>query len=59
MDQAITVFYFSSFVRKMFSISECIDDMEAYSQLSDHVYYQILNSSDPALEEVIINRKAF
>ncbi|XP_027036126.1 deoxynucleoside triphosphate triphosphohydrolase SAMHD1-like isoform X2 [Pocillopora damicornis] len=36
---------------KMFSISECIDDMEAYSQLSDHVYYQILNSSDPALEE--------
>ncbi|CAH3031842.1 unnamed protein product [Pocillopora meandrina] len=42
---------FSSFVRKMFSISECIDDMEAYSQLSDHVYYQILNSSDPALEE--------
>ena len=43
----------------MFSISECIDDMEAYSQLSDHVYYQILNSSDPALEEVIINRKTF
>ena len=33
--------------------------MEAYSQLSDHVYYQILNSSDPALEEVIINRKTF
>lgn len=36
---------------KMFSISECIDDMEAYSQLTDHVYYQILSSTDPALEE--------
>ncbi|XP_022803920.1 deoxynucleoside triphosphate triphosphohydrolase SAMHD1-like, partial [Stylophora pistillata] len=36
---------------KMFSISECIDDMEAYSQLNDHVYYQILSSTDPALEE--------
>ena len=38
--------------RKMFSISESIDDMEAYSKLSDAIYYQILHSTDPALEEV-------
>jgi len=36
---------------KMLSISESIDDMEAYSQLSDAIYYQILHSTDPALEE--------
>jgi len=36
----------------MLSISETIDDMEAYSQLSDAIYYQILHSTDPALEEV-------
>ena len=38
--------------RKMLSISESIDDMEAYSQLTDAIYYQILHSTDPALEEV-------
>lgn len=38
--------------RKMLSISESIDDMEAYSQLSDAIYYQILYSTDPVLEEV-------
>ena len=38
--------------RKMLSISESIDDMEAYSQLTDAIYYQILHSNDPALEEV-------
>ncbi|XP_020628681.1 deoxynucleoside triphosphate triphosphohydrolase SAMHD1-like [Orbicella faveolata] len=40
-----------SSVLKMLSISETIDDMEAYSQLSDAIYYQILHSTDPALEE--------
>ncbi len=38
--------------RKMLSISESIDDMEAYTQLNDQVYYRILYSTDPALEEV-------
>ena len=33
--------------------------MEAYSQLSDRVYYQILNSSNRELQEVIIIRKTF
>lgn len=36
---------------KLFSISESIDDMEAYTQLTDHIYYQILCSTDPAMEE--------
>ncbi|KAL9975396.1 hypothetical protein ACROYT_G012553 [Oculina patagonica] len=36
---------------KMLSISESIDDMEAYTQLNDQVYYRILHSTDPALEE--------
>ena len=40
--------------RKMLSISESIDDMAAYSQLSDAIYYQILHSTNPALEEVSI-----
>ena len=39
--------------RKMLSISESIDDMEAYTQLTDHVYHQILLSNAPELEEVI------
>ena len=38
--------------RKLLSISESIDDMEAYSQLSDAIYYQILHSTDDALQEV-------
>ena len=36
----------------MLSISESIDDMEAYSQLSDAIYYQILHSTEHALQEV-------
>lgn len=36
----------------MLSISETIDDMEAYTQLNDQVYYRILYSTEPALEEV-------
>lgn len=36
---------------KMFSISESIDDMAAYTQLTDQVYYHILYSTDPALED--------
>ncbi|CAH3139336.1 unnamed protein product [Porites lobata] len=36
---------------KMLSISESIDDMEAYTMLTDQVYYQILCSSDPELQE--------
>ena len=40
------------FDRKMLSISESIDDMEAYTMLTDQVYYQILCSSDPELQEV-------
>ncbi|XP_067053701.1 deoxynucleoside triphosphate triphosphohydrolase SAMHD1-like isoform X1 [Acropora muricata] len=36
---------------KMLSISESIDDMEAYTQLTDHVYHQILCSYAPELEE--------
>ena len=36
----------------MLSISESIDDMKAYSQLSDAIYYQILHSTDDALQEV-------
>lgn len=40
------------FDRKMLSISESIDDMEAYTMLTDQVYYQILCSSDSELQEV-------
>ena len=43
-------------VRKMFSISESIDDMAAYTQLTDQVYYHILYSTDPALEDVSDNK---
>ena len=39
--------------RKMLSISESIDDMEAYTRLTDHVYYQILCSNAKKLKEVI------
>ena len=44
---------FFSCCRKMFSISESIDDMEAYTQLTDHVYHQILYSDAAELKEVI------
>ncbi|KAF5893454.1 deoxynucleoside triphosphate triphosphohydrolase SAMHD1 [Clarias magur] len=36
---------------KMYKISEAIDDMEAYSKLTDHIFEQILYSSDPALSD--------
>ena len=39
--------------RKMLSISESIDDMKAYTQLTDHVYHQILHSDAAKLKEVI------
>ena len=39
--------------REKLSISKSIDDMVAYTRLTDHVYYQILSSDDPGLEEVI------
>ncbi|XP_022802399.1 deoxynucleoside triphosphate triphosphohydrolase SAMHD1-like isoform X1 [Stylophora pistillata] len=37
--------------KKKFPISKCIDDMEAYIKLTDNVFYKILNSSEPKLEE--------
>ncbi|KAM6977811.1 deoxynucleoside triphosphate triphosphohydrolase SAMHD1 [Aplochiton taeniatus] len=36
---------------RMYRISTAIDDMEAYSKLTDHVYEQILYSSSPELAE--------
>ncbi|XP_067052893.1 deoxynucleoside triphosphate triphosphohydrolase SAMHD1-like isoform X2 [Acropora muricata] len=36
---------------KMLSISESIDDMKAYTQLTDHVYHQILHSDAAKLKE--------
>ncbi|KAI5619930.1 deoxynucleoside triphosphate triphosphohydrolase SAMHD1 isoform X1 [Silurus asotus] len=37
--------------KKKFKMSEAIDDMEAYTKLTDHVFEQILYSSDPKLNE--------
>lgn len=36
---------------KMFTLSTAIDDMEAYTKLTDHVFEQILNSSSQELAE--------
>uniref|UniRef100_A0A3Q1HHM7 Deoxynucleoside triphosphate triphosphohydrolase SAMHD1 n=1 Tax=Anabas testudineus TaxID=64144 RepID=A0A3Q1HHM7_ANATE len=36
---------------KIFTLSTAIDDMEAYTKLTDHVFEQILNSSSPELAE--------
>ncbi|XP_061667954.1 deoxynucleoside triphosphate triphosphohydrolase SAMHD1 [Syngnathoides biaculeatus] len=36
---------------KMFTLSTAIDDMEAYTKLTDHVFEQILHSSNPKLAE--------
>ena len=33
------------------SLPSCIDDMCAYTHLSDHVFYQILLSNDKNLEK--------
>lgn len=35
----------------MFTLSEAIDDMEAYTKLTDHMFEQILHSSSPELAE--------
>ncbi|XP_034028467.1 deoxynucleoside triphosphate triphosphohydrolase SAMHD1 [Thalassophryne amazonica] len=50
---------------KMFSISTSIDDMEAYTKLTDHIFEQILNSSSVELSEArqilrnIIHRRLY
>ncbi|XP_032376450.1 deoxynucleoside triphosphate triphosphohydrolase SAMHD1 isoform X1 [Etheostoma spectabile] len=36
---------------KMFTLSTAIDDMEAYTKLTDHIFEQILHSSTPELAE--------
>ena len=36
----------------MTSLSEAIDDMVAFTQLTDHVFYQILLSDNDTLSEV-------
>ncbi|KAF1390394.1 hypothetical protein PFLUV_G00057590 [Perca fluviatilis] len=36
---------------KMFTLSTAIDDMEAYTKLTDHIFEQILHSSSPELAE--------
>ncbi|KAJ8255895.1 hypothetical protein COCON_G00197590 [Conger conger] len=36
---------------KTFTISTAIDDMEAYTQLTDHIFQQILYSSSPELDD--------
>ncbi|TNN49460.1 Deoxynucleoside triphosphate triphosphohydrolase SAMHD1 [Liparis tanakae] len=36
---------------KMFTLSTAIDDMEAYTKLTDNVFELILNSSDPDLKD--------
>ncbi|KAM3618887.1 uncharacterized protein V6R79_026340 [Siganus canaliculatus] len=36
---------------KMFRLSTAIDDMKAYTKLTDHVFEQILNSSSPELKD--------
>ncbi|XP_068997212.1 deoxynucleoside triphosphate triphosphohydrolase SAMHD1-like isoform X1 [Embiotoca jacksoni] len=50
---------------KMFNLSNAIEDMEAYTKLTDHVFEQILNSSSPELAEAreilrnIIHRRLY
>ncbi|XP_070575481.1 deoxynucleoside triphosphate triphosphohydrolase SAMHD1-like [Ptychodera flava] len=36
---------------KYFKMSECIDDMQAYCQLTDYVLHRILQTTEPELEE--------
>ena len=40
------------FSSKPVKLSQCIDDMYAYTNLTDYVLYQILLSNDPNLKEV-------
>ena len=35
-------------------LSDCIDDMYAYTNLTDHVFHQILLSRDPKFKEASI-----
>ena len=42
------VVYFSS---QYYTLSTSLNDMAAYMQLSDHIYYKILYSVEPELEE--------
>ncbi|XP_072918222.1 deoxynucleoside triphosphate triphosphohydrolase SAMHD1-like [Hemitrygon akajei] len=50
---------------EQYRMSTAIDDMEAYTKLTDSIFEQILNSSNPELEEAqtilnnIINRKLY
>lgn len=39
---------------KPVKLSDCIDDMYAYTNLTDHVFHQILLSRDPKLKEASI-----
>ncbi|XP_068120968.1 deoxynucleoside triphosphate triphosphohydrolase SAMHD1-like, partial [Hyperolius riggenbachi] len=36
---------------KLYMMSESVDDMEAYTKLTDNIFHQILYSSDPNLKE--------
>ena len=36
---------------EMRKMSECIDDMEAYTRLTDNIFHQILYSTEPELQE--------
>ncbi|XP_062925474.1 deoxynucleoside triphosphate triphosphohydrolase SAMHD1-like [Mobula hypostoma] len=50
---------------KQFKMSTAIDDMKAYTKLTDSIFQQILNSSEPELEEArtilnnILNRRLY
>jgi len=39
---------------KPVKLSHCINDMHAYTNLTDNVFYQILLSTDPKLKDVSI-----
>ena len=48
-----TVFSWNSdffYFRKLFSISHSIDDMQAYTKISDGIFHQIRLSTDPNLK---------
>ena len=40
------------YIRPKVKLSECIDDMQYYTDLTDHVFHQILLSTDPKLKKV-------
>ena len=39
-------------ISKKVKLSDCIDNMRAYTHLTDHVFHQILLSTDTKLKEV-------